>query len=190
MKEEIKPGYVRVSDVASAYANHHKVPKNVLDYAADRGTQVHKIIDYIMNDIPVPEDMYMFSGKSIKGYVDSWEKYRNKMCYGKLLHQEERFDDDILKLTGKPDLVVQGIDRNYIVDWKCTKAAGKHWELQASGYGFLLFKYTPAIVFVRLCQDGEYPEVIEYEPNYELFMKAYELYKRYFEDKTCNLEME
>lgn len=190
MKEEIKPGYTRVSDVSSAYANHHKIPKNILDYAADRGTQVHAIIDCIMNDIPVSEEMYRFSGKSIKGYVNSWEKFMSGTTwFDTVLYQEERLYNDELMITGKPDLVGSHPSQGkLIVDWKCTKAIGKHWELQAAGYSLL--EPVTSVVFVRLCQDGGDPEVKQYNPDKELFIKAHELYKRYFEDKISNLEME
>lgn len=193
VKEEIKPGFVRISDVASAYAGYGKVPQAVLNYAADRGSKIHSIIADLMNDIVVKEDRYVFCGKSVQPYLDSWQKFYDTLNIEKIEMQEERLYDDELMTTGQPDLVAVINGERVLIDWKATSSVGAHWELQAAGYHELLRANQWAInkmIFVKLDKDGGAPIIKTYHPNLQLFLSAYELYKKFFKDLKINLEMD
>ncbi len=198
MQEEIKPGYVRVSSIASAFAGYGQVPKKILDYTADRGTRCHSIIYYLMNHLQVPDEVYMFEGKSVKGYIESFEKFDVESRILNVKYQERRFYDDIHFLTGQIDLLGYGSGKNnegeyVLIDWKTSKEIGKHWEIQAWGYHELC-KHNgielDKIIFVKLDKEGGNPISVEYEPNPGLFYKAYEMYKRYFKDLKLDMENE
>lgn len=188
MNDEIKPGYDRVSDVASAFGNHGKIPKNILDYAADRGTLIHELIYDLMNDVFVKEERYLFCGKSIQGYIDSFWKFWKPYEGNFVLSQEKRYYHEKDLITGQIDLLVNINNEPVLIDWKATSAVGKHWEIQAAGY-FRLSGVNRAL-FVRLDKDGNFPEVTEYGPNDYLFGTALDMYRMFFKDQKSNLEME
>jgi len=193
VKEEIKPGFTRISDIASAYAGYGKVPQGVLDYAADRGSKCHSLIADIMNDIVVKEERYMFCGKSVQPYIDSWQKYFETLNIERIEMQEERLYDEDLKTTGQPDLVAVIDGERVLIDWKATSKVGAHWEIQAAGYHELLRANQWTInrmIFVKLDKDGEAPIVKTYHPNLDLFLKSFDLYKKFFKELKFNLEMD
>jgi hypothetical protein len=195
MNDEILEGYTRISDISAAFANYGKVPKNILDYAADRGSRVHYIISDLLNDIVVKEERYTFCGKSLRPYIESFEKFWKPYEGSEILIQEERLYHERMMVTGTPDLLANMDGKIVLIDWKCTRDIGKHWIIQASGYEELLIenKYgsmIDKIIFVKLDKDGAYPIITEYEPNPDLFMNAYEFYKMFFMDQTHNLEMD
>lgn len=195
MREDILPGYDRISDISSAFGNHGRVPKNILDYAADRGTHIHELIYDLMNDVFVKDERYLFCGKPIQGYMDSfWRFWKPVEDNSIKILQEERLYDDFLMITGQIDWLGILEEKLTIVDWKATSAVGKHWLIQATGYHQLCnqngYKLADRILFVRLDKDGGYPEVTEYVPHYEVFKSALELYRLFLKDQKSNLEME
>lgn len=190
---DIKPGYTRVSSIASAYAGYHKIQQNVLDRAAARGDRVHKIIFDITNDIAVPGDRYEFMGDNLKGYLESWSQYYSPFFGCEVILQEQRIDDEKIMLTGEPDLIIMQHGKKILLDWKCSYSVGKHWNLQASGYYYLansLGISLDEIYFVKLDKAGKPPVVTKIEPNVSQFFWAYELYKEYLNECKCNLEDE
>ncbi len=202
---EIKEVYTRISAISSAYAGYGSIPKAILDKAACRGSQVHRLIQSHTNNIVIGDDEMMFMGTSLAGYFASflqfWQGYSDNegewegFHDSKILLQEERIDDDELMITGEPDLVVERNGKLILIDWKATAAVGKHWQIQAEGYSYLLgmIKDIPVekILFVRLQKEGSVPEVVEYHPDWEqVFLPAYRLYKMFMENNKINLEME
>lgn len=195
MSEEIKPGYDRISDIASAFGNHAGVPKNILDYAADRGTHVHEIIYDLINDVFVKEERYMFCGKSIRGYVDSFKKFwdlyeRDAVC----VLNEDRLYDEKRKTTGQVDWAGKLDGKRTLIDWKTTSSIGTHWEIQAAGYKILCdendYKDIEQILFVKLDKDGKEPVICVLSENEDLFSQANKFYLKFFKNKKSNLEME
>lgn len=202
--DEIKPGYTRVSEISSAFAGYGRIPQDVLDKAAARGSQVHELIFDYLNDVPIPEDKWSFNGESLKGYFESFLQFWNHQEVVEIILQEERFYNDTYMITGKPDVVIRkkSFKQEYvdfIVDWKCTSTIGRHWDIQAAGYAVLLnegysLRSYPALqcksMFVKLKKDGNYPdlECFPYDPH--CFYKAWTFYKQYFENLKCNLELE
>lgn len=192
--EDIKEGYTRISDIASSFSRYHAIDPAVLKNAADRGTAVHDIIFDLMNDIPVGNERYTWLGKemALKGYVDSylrfWERYEN--CT--ILNQEARLYCDDLKVTGQMDLIIEKEGKMILIDWKCSYKAAKHWQIQAGGYNHLHKNKLDEIYFVRLPKDGKDAEVISYDcfSCTDMFKRAYDFYKMFFEGQELNMEME
>jgi hypothetical protein len=192
---EIKEGFTRISTISGAFAGYGSIPKAILDKAAARGTCVHKLIKSYTNDVPISDEDMFFEGQPLVGYLNAfknfWESYEKSV----ILLQEERIDDDELMITGEPDLVVEHEGKLVLIDWKATLSVGKHWQIQAEGYSYLLsmIKDIPIqkILFVRLDKAGGAPEVVEYQPDWEnVFKPAYRLYKMFMQDQKCNLELE
>lgn len=190
---EIRPGFTRISSVASAFAGYGGIAKHVLDRAAARGDRCHKIIYDLMSDIAVPGDRYEFMGDPLKGYIESWSQFFSPFLSSKVVLQEERIDDDATMLTGEPDLIIEHQGKIKLFDWKCSYAVGKHWRLQGSGYHYLASTAglrVDEIFFIKLDKHGNAPIVTEYKPSWEQFFAAYDLYKEYMKDVKVNLEDE
>jgi len=201
MKDAIKDGYDRVSDISSAFAGYANIPRNILDYAADRGTLCHSLIYDSMNCIAIKEERYAFCGKNVKkikdtdneSFIDSWEKFWNPLEDSPIILQEVRLYHDDLKLTGQVDLITKIDGKNMLIDWKATSKVGMHWIIQASGYRLLCDANgydIDSIMFVKLDKDGKPPIITEYIPNLDLFHKALDLYRMFFKNLKCNLEMD
>lgn len=190
---EIKPGYTRISTIASAFAGYGGIAKHVLDRAGARGSCVHSIIEDLMNDIVVSPERYDFMGDSLKGYLESWSQFFSPYLGSKIILQEERIDDEATMLTGEPDLIIEHNGKVKLIDWKCSYAVGKHWRLQGSGYHYLASTAkirVDEIYFVKLDKNGKPPIVTQYVPSWEQFFSALDLYKEYLKDVKCNLEDE
>ena len=191
---KIPDGYTRVSEISSSFAGYGKVKQSILDYTADRGTQVHNIIKDKINDFPVAQERYMFQGKDIKGYVDSFDKFWEEHSPDEVILLEQRINEPYLKLSGELDCVCKINGKVTLIDWKCTLEVGKHWILQGTGY-YLLYKFyslnpIERILFIKLNKTGDSPVVVDMEPDEELFMNAFDMYHRFYKDQKINLEME
>jgi regulator of RNase E activity RraB len=196
VEEIIKPGYTRVSNVASAFAGYGQVPKKIMDYTADRGTLVHKIIDDLLNDLVVPESKYIFEGKSVKPYVESWEKYWDTLPLQEIYLQEKRLYGEEIKITGCMDLIAEVDGQMILFDWKTSRDVGNHWKLQAGGYLHILKEHNitiDKIIFVKLDKEGGDVVLTEYEAVkglIDLFNTAYDLYMMFFKDLKLDMEMD
>jgi hypothetical protein len=191
MSEEIiKPGYTRISAISSAYAGYCNAPAEVLEHARMRGEVVHGLIEKYFDDVPVE-----MTAETV-GYMTSFHQFWDPLeKESKVLLKERRFYDDTLMITGKCDFITKIDGVITLVDWKCTYKNAKHWEIQAAGYYVLFGKFLGKnkigkMIFVRLRKDGKYPEITEYERDPDIFMKAYELYNKYFKDPNYNTEDE
>lgn len=193
MQSDIHDGYTRISTIASAFAGYGTVPKHVLDRAAARGSCVHGLIFDHMNDISIPSERWDFMGTPLQGYFDSFLQFYDQYKDAEVLLQEERINDAKTMLTGEPDLLIKHEDKHILIDWKCSHAVGKHWQLQASGYDYLLKDRFPApyeIYFVKLDKNGKPPVVTRFVENWVQFFAAYDLYREFMVDQKCNLEDE
>ena len=200
---KIPEGYTRISDISSAYAGYSKIPKEFLDNAASRGTLVHNIIRDILRDIPVDESEWDHDGKSVKGYVDSFRRFWNHDW--NILAIEQRYNESDLKISGEMDLLAEIDGKVTLIDWKCTAKTGKHWKIQGSGYTAICEKphfilhddnteewcnpiHIDRVWFVRLESIGISPDIVEIEPNIDLFLSAFELYQEFFKNQKINIE--
>jgi len=163
---------------------------------------VHRIIDDLLNDLVVPDEKYMFEGKSVRPYVESWEKYWETMQVQEIGLQEKRLYGEEMKITGRMDLVARIHnpftlkDDVTLFDWKTSRDVGKHWQIQAGGYLHILrenYIHIDNIVFVKLDKDGGDAVFTEYEVVKgltDLFCTAHDLYMMFFKDLDINMEMD
>lgn len=176
----IKSGYTRISDILQIYQDFSNIPQDVLRLKAELGTEVHNIIDASF------EGLYIQPDSKASGYVESFEKWKEETGVKVLLH-EERFYCDVLKITGKPDAVVQfpNSEDTVLVDFKTTVAENaKFWTLQGSFYHYLCEKngvsLGPRMIFLRLDKFGNLPKAHEYlhsNQTLNLCMSALNLYR-------------
>jgi predicted RecB family nuclease len=148
-----------------------------------------------MNDITIPSERWDFMGQDLNGYFKSHLQFMERYADAEVLLQEERINDSRTMLTGEPDLLVRQGDKITLIDWKCSHAVGRHWQLQASGYDYLLKEQWPGefvIYFVKLDKNGKAPVVTQYDANWVQFFNAYDLYTEFLrmKDDKCYLEDE
>jgi len=183
MSEEIKTGYLRVTECLSKYNDFSKIPPRVLKNACDRGTKVHNYcFMYAKNEwFPTPDE-------PIAGFVDSFIKFFDEMV-DDVIALEERYYDNNLKITGAIDAVVRLKNSNVpvIIDYKTPASESKTWKMQLSAYKWLydnnlnVKEKSGRRIALMLKKDGSFPKVIEYtSPNdWELYKSALMLH-RYF----------
>ncbi len=179
--------YTRVTSVVGAFSGFHKIPKNVLESAQDRGIQVHAICDGIIKDLATEAD----ADEVLKGYVKSFMYWLKD--YQPDVLTPDRFYDDELRLTGMCDCLIAKDDGTYtLIDFKTSAREGKGWALQGSAYKHmaLIAGYNVTkIQFVKLCKIGNVPLVYTYEDNWDTFKKCLDVY-RYFENSEPEIDLE
>jgi hypothetical protein len=199
---EIKEGYLRVSQVLSAFSGLDKINKDVLQNAANRGTCVHSAIDSIIAGFGILgiEDevrAYSYCENAIEWhdkFVKELDIVMNLIKSFEIWNKEkgpfkkpERLYDDELKITGEFDLIEDDRGVLTLIDFKTPVAESKTWKLQASGYHILGMSNGiefDILEFVKLCRKGNKPKSFFYDPNPELFKSVLETY-RYFELEGC-----
>jgi len=192
MSEDIKPGYDRVTSCLSFASGMDKIPPEVLQKAADRGTAVHSAIDGIIKGLGD------FSEPEHKGYIDSFKLWAaDKKNLFKLQPAPPRFYCDELMITGEIDCYYYPnqimLQDAYIVDFKTSAKESKMWNLQASAYMYLNNKYAfgqSKCIFVKLDKNGLYPEIYEYEYNFPLFKAYLDVYRHSFKNGKEEINIE
>lgn len=191
--------YTRVTEVLYPFTNLKTIDPEVLKNAAERGTAVHKLCDFLAYNIGImPGDLenlvesytikvdrsafqnqehYKKEKKLVEAYVESFKKwYVNKKFMNKL----NRFFDDDLMITGECDLLYRNDQRELVlVDLKTPMNESHTWLLQGSAYSYMAKKIghdIQVIEFVKLSRYGEIPKVFTYQEDFDLFrchLKAY-----------------
>lgn len=183
-REEIKPGYDRVTDVVGYLSGIYRVPTHILKAAAERGSFVHRVCDSIIDDM-----MYPQVPEEYQGYIDSFQTWFGLLNLSCNFNEKEcpylkpdRFYCDDLKITGECDLIIQRPDRNVLVDFKTSTSESKSWVLQGTAYCYLARKAGIEIdemVFVKLDKNGNAPECFVYEEDFDLFQKCLQVYRHF-----------
>lgn len=169
------PGYIRVTDVLGFFSKFHLIDPQVLSNAAERGKEVHGIIDMIIAKVPE------FSRRQdTEGYIESFKKWGRK----RFLPKPDRFFCDELGITGECDAIYQEEDGGLVlVDFKTPVIESKGWLLQCSAYAYMARKRghdIKRVEVVRLSKTGSKPKIYVYEENFPLFLKCLEVYKYFF----------
>lgn len=166
------------------FVNFGQIPKAVLDKAAERGSQVHKAIEWFETD-PEPPSM----SEEIEGYFRGWLKFKLAYDFEPVGEMEKRIvypfgeDEQAIGATmdarGTLKSEIWPERRPYVLDIKCThKQAGVAakqkalcWRLQLQSYceatgtdepfWKLLIEHNPHRLklgrgIVHLQKDGEY----------------------------------
>lgn len=177
LQSTIKEGYLRVTQVLSIFSGLHKIDPEVLSRAAERGTQVHNIIEAQEGGLGVDE-----IPSHLQGYIDSYEEWAfDKDFIGK----PDRFYCDDLKITGELDAIYKEGNNLVLVDYKTPERESKTWKMQATAYAYLARKSgynISRIEFVKLSKIGKEPKVFTYEEDLPLFLKMLECYRYFFKD--------
>lgn len=172
--ENIKPGYLRVTEILSPFSGLNNIPQQILETAAERGTKVHKICDALINDIGVGE-----VDDKLSGYVDSFKQWMPK----EFIANPQRFYCDKYMITGECDGVYRNGNQLVLVDFKTPAKESRTWALQGSAYCYLARQagYDISwIEFVKLSKNGKAPEVLIYQENFDLFVKCLDVYRHFF----------
>lgn len=121
-----------VTEIISPWARFDRVPPDVLEAAAARGTAVHDICFGIARG--------RWSGAAaaeLSGYVASFITWMDAQVDA-FIRIEERLVDPAFKFHGEPDLIVQLKDaRIALVDLKTPAQGQRTWRLQNAGYRLL-----------------------------------------------------
>ncbi len=180
-KEEIKKGYVRVSDVIAPYTDFSGIDQEVLEAKAAIGTEVHAFIEahYREDFHPITEkaQSYIPSFKSL--LQDEWFKSLE------MVDVEMRLYDDEKKLTGQVDFIGKDKDgKLHLVDFKTAqKANHKTWPMQLALYGYLVSKNgmdSPDTYHVAHLRKGAAYSLISFEITKEIKKMALSLVDLYW----------
>jgi hypothetical protein len=182
--EEIREGYHRVTDIVSIYQSFAHIPKAILKRACEIGNDVHEAIEAHLNGkwLPLAENK--------EGYFHSFLEWNRTVSFTPFWI-ENRLYDDVLKVTGKPDLICKMGDEAVLVDFKTGSIPKPEiWHLQGTFYRYLLkmnkFDLIPnKFIFVNLQKDGSFPVLYEMEYQQKAWevcdaaLKAYEYFRTY-----------
>lgn len=136
MSECIKPGYARVSDIISSCNSKEFdfVSLEALVNAQVRGERVHSYcVGYARERWLPPIE------EECQPYFDSFKLWYDENVM-QLCYAETRLYDDLLKITGRFDLIVVLKESKQItlVDLKSSASPSKSWPIQLAAYKYLL----------------------------------------------------
>lgn len=146
-----------VSDIIEVIHNksYGNIPEHILDAAADRGTRLHRAIEFWnkFHFRNVDEDC--------TGFFDAYLKFRQEHADWELLYSEYRFYHEALLYAGTADEIYQRGDTNILLDLKTPqKALLKTWAVQLGGYKAGLEDKHKIMVhesyILQLFNDGHY----------------------------------
>lgn len=133
-------GLPRVTEILKPFTGYDKVPKAILENAAERGTRVHAICAGVAKSEWIPESLV---ADDVKDYFESFMKW--KLVYEpEFLIVEKRYEHDALKYTGQVDFVVKLEDGIFLVDLKTGSSKRTH-DIQMAAYDALLKKNGIAV---------------------------------------------
>lgn len=145
-----------VTTVLSVFSDFSKIDPRVLEAAAQRGTEVHRICSAIASGLHVPA-----IPEDIRGYVQSFQSWFDRV--EDVLLVEQRLRDPVFMYHGKPDLVVRlrGDQAPRLIDLKTPLSRGRLWSAQIAAYERLFTVATgqecPHSGTLRLRRDGRPP---------------------------------
>jgi len=172
----MKDGYTRVTSIIYPFTDLDKIPPDILQHAADRGTKVHSICEGIISGIGefgVDEET--------QGYVHSFKQWWSKGH--KVIEMEKRFYCDDLKITGQVDLIIDTGDGLAIVDLKTSSKPSLGWKPQGCAYAYLALKHgydIQSIQFLHLYKDGREGKIYEYPVDIPFFFAIFKTYLHFY----------
>lgn len=144
-----------VTTILAPWSDFSKIPEEVLQAAAERGTRVHKACASITRGLwaPVPID--------IRGYVDSFKRAFDYV--DEVLLTEEPVSSRTFGYMGHPDIVwrYRGEDLWTLIDNKTPRAHLLVWNAQISAYDHAVEEDKGIVIgrsgSLRLHPDGKRP---------------------------------
>ena len=169
------------TEVIAPWTDFSKIPSDVLQRAADRGTSVHAACTTFAMGLPVISLSY-----DLAGYFDSYRKWFDQIV-AEVIMVEERLFDEANGYCGQIDLLVNTKqDEVILVDLKTPIALSRSWRVQLASYQHLLEMngYHPdRCGSLRLSPDGKTPKMDFYEgsaaQDFNIFLHCLNAY-RYF----------
>jgi len=177
LDKKYRENYLRVTTILYPFSGLSHVNPDVLAYAANRGTKVHKICEAIalgLGEIGVDEET--------KGYVDSFKIWWEKGV--DFVEIEKRLYCDTLEITGQMDFIIKDIDGLAIVDLKTSSKPSKTWKAQGCAYAYLakVAGYDiKHIYFCHLKKNGTIPKIYEFSIDDSFFLAILTTYKHFFQ---------
>lgn len=174
---EIKPGYVRVTEVLDVYSKLHLIDPTVLEKATIRGNKVDLACKMKIEGI----EPFQLE-EEYEGYFNSFKDWMNGKNF---IQNPGRMYCEKHKITGECDGIYRGDSGLVLFDIKTPANEGRSWPLQGAAYAYLARLHGLEIVsieFIKLSKEGKAAKVYqyEYEKNWQLFEKAIDLYKHFF----------
>lgn len=125
-------GYVRVSEILKRFSDYSDVDPVMLEEKAKIGTNVHQAII-----ADCAGDFVLFETDRAQAYFESykmWQKFESRQ-----ISQIPRLYCDTYMITGECDGLIQGLQGEILIDWKCSASSDKTtWNMQAHFYFYLL----------------------------------------------------
>lgn len=121
-----------VTQVLSVFSDFSGIRPDILERAAARGTEVHRICAGIAQGLHIPA-----IPEDLRGYVYSFCQWFTNV--EEVLLVETRLEDPVFMFHGQPDLVVRlrGDQTPRLIDLKTPASLGKLWSAQVSAYARL-----------------------------------------------------
>jgi len=175
-----------VTQALQPFMDFSKVPPDVLQAAADRGSEVHAICACIAKKLWVVE-----VPDNCAGYVRSFQGWFSSMV-DEVVLAEERLYDHARRFHGMPDLIcrIKGDSGLSLVDYKTGATAMPHWEVQIAAYRHLaILNGHPVnrILSLRLSKDGKPPKITESTRSmdylFNVFVSALNCYRHFYGGK-------
>jgi hypothetical protein len=128
--------YLRVSTILEPFIDWTNIPVDRKEYAAERGTQVHRIcLEGLARGIWIPH-----IPEDCKGYVKSFEIFLKEMVV-LVVETEIRLYDNDYGYTGQLDLICQMLNQGIVIlDLKTPITKYKVWQGALAAYKNLAVK--------------------------------------------------
>lgn len=197
--ENIRDGYVRVSEILSQLRDRADININVLNAKAAVGTEVHNnIAEYKGDGIPFFDEhpvYHAMTGELLRwekrgvGYFKSFAEW-DKTFKPEYKMMESRFYDDEFMITGQIDALVTLPEKKdlYLIDFKCSyKPDLEIWNMQAHFYMYLLkqngIEVGDNFIWIQLKKDGKIPSTFSFVYDENMLQRCLDEASKYHERK-------
>lgn len=180
----------RVSDILHPYSSLalSKIPKPILENAANRGTRAHQFaISHARGDFVPP------LSEEDQKYFDSFREWYDANVHDLLL-SEKRMVHKGLFYSGHPDLVVtlKGSSTKCLIDIKTSSKVYQTHPVQLAAYLDLCSTHgcvCDKAIILKLDRNGGPAEVHDFgdcNPYFKLFLKALDLYNYFIRQEATH----
>lgn len=164
--------YPSVTTILKPYSDFSRVNPGVLEYAADRGVNVHAACAAYALDLPI-DDLYYDE----EPYFESFKKWYDSTVK-MVVSIEQEYRCDKYRFLGHPDIVCILIDNSkVVVDFKTPVQYKRLWSLQLSAYAHLT--NVDRAFALRLSPEGKRAKVNEnknWQRDFNIFLNALAVY--------------
>ena len=168
-RDEILPGYNRVTAILKQMSDFSNIPPDVLDNARDRGIRVHEAIDEYIKYATVSHKLE----DQDKPYFESfllWYEGSTFTGDTKIIEfGETRLYDEKRKITGQFDGIWINGQQKMLLDWKTSYSEDKLvWPTQAAAYLQLIkinkfYDCSNTACFIKLDKTGKEAKECRYD---------------------------